>query len=113
MKQLLVVALGVLVIASLTGHSNGVRLVAEESLIFELYKTNVYVVDMRKHPQPPRPLTLKCFSRPNAVDLRLSFTGLNSRTETVSLTSVDTIYEYPRCLADILVLFELISFHLT
>lgn len=64
--------------------SDGIQLKPVEKRVFELHRTDVYVVDSRKHLSTINPFTLRCLSGPNALDLRMTFTGLDSKVQTVS-----------------------------
>lgn len=73
-----------LMVIALSHLSDGVELKPVEKNIFDHYKNDVYVVDMRKHLPKPNPFTLRCLSEPDALDLRMTFTGLDSKVQTVS-----------------------------
>ena len=78
---LLLVALLMTVASSL---AQGTTLTVNELEFFDIHVPNVYVVDLRKEVVTlGAEFTLKCASGPNALDLNLTFTGLNSKTQGV------------------------------
>lgn len=51
--------------------------------MFEIYRPNVYIVDLRKEENLNKKLIFTCSSGPKALDLNLTFTGTDSKFITV------------------------------
>ena len=78
---------GCLVLAVLVVGCSAAKLEVNEAKILESYyvdgTSNVYIVDLRKVPALRSSLVFKCSGGPGTVELNLTFTGLNPRTEKV------------------------------
>ena len=63
--------------------STETQLRVTESNLFESHDTNVYVIDFSKNDKINKKFSFVCSSGPNALDLNLTFTGLDSKIEKV------------------------------
>lgn len=63
--------------------NQNVKMDISDQSLFEIYQSNVYIVDLAKHKN--KPLTISCLTRVEVVDLNLTFSGLDFKTVRVGM----------------------------
>lgn len=61
------------------GLEHGTSMDVNDRDMLDIYRPNVYVIDLRKASNLNKPLAFKCSSGPKALDLNLTFVGFSSR----------------------------------
>ena len=56
---------------------------------FDMHERHVYIVDLRKDSNKQSPLVITCNGGPRALDLNLTFTGLDSTIQRVPSDQID------------------------
>jgi hypothetical protein len=71
--------------------NHGTKLFIDKNNLLKIkqHKENIYIIDL-KNDYSNQDFQLVCESGPNALDMNITFTGINSRTETLPSYQVDT-----------------------
>lgn len=72
--------------------NQNVKMDINDQSLFDIYQSNVYIVDLVKHKN--KPLSISCFTRVDVVDLNLTFSGLDFKSVRVGIKKLGLYKKY-------------------
>lgn len=86
---LLLFAMMVVVVNGASYNEHGTEMEINNRDLFEIYRPNVYIVDLRKEANLNKKLIFTCRSGPKSLDLNLTFTGFTTSLQTVLNSNIN------------------------